>query len=242
MNALRTSHRAKVLAYVVGGAFLVALVALTLWPIAGSFLPPPRLNATDDVHVDRLLYAIDVEDLPSVKSLLNDRRANVNGRDRQGDTPLIHAARSGWVNGCQLLLEHGADARAIDFAGDTALSCAARGPRDAARVIELLLKHGAKVNGEGGKVPIIQATFARRADMIELLIEAGADVNTAEANGWTALHWAAAAPDADLVRLLVARGANVRATDDHGRTPLDVARSYGNEEAERYLRSDVGGS
>jgi ankyrin repeat protein len=55
------------------------------------------------------------------------------------------------------------------------------------------------------------------------LIEQGVDVNTAQGDGATALHWAAHWDDLAIVDLLVRRGANVNAEEDAGVTPLVLA-------------------
>lgn len=59
-------------------------------------------------------------------------------------------------------------------------------------------------------------------------IEAHADVNAAEADGFTALHWAAQRNNPELVNLLIAAGANVRASSRYHITPLYLACNNGN--------------
>ena len=54
-------------------------------------------------------------------------------------------------------------------------------------------------------------------------LRAGADVRAVEADGTSALHWAANFGDAELVRALLAAGANVNAANRYGMTPLQVA-------------------
>jgi ankyrin repeat protein len=51
-------------------------------------------------------------------------------------------------------------------------------------------------------------------------LAAGADVNAADAHGWTPLHFAAQAQSASVVQLLLERGGNVHASDAHGNTAL----------------------
>lgn len=58
---------------------------------------------------------------------------------------------------------------------------------------------------------------------IGALLHQGADRNAAEADGATALHWAAYQDDSEAVRLLLAAGANVKAANRYGVTPLTLA-------------------
>jgi len=69
------------------------------------------------------------------------------------------------------------------------------------------------------------AEAARRGDRaaVRALLQTGADVNAAEADGTTALHWASYADDVDLADLLIRAGARVNAANDLGATPLWTA-------------------
>jgi ankyrin repeat protein len=62
----------------------------------------------------------------------------------------------------------------------------------------------------------------RRATALELIGE-GADVNAAQGDGTTALHWAAFKLDVELARTLLTRGANPNAQNRYGSTPLAEA-------------------
>jgi len=89
----------------------------------------------------------------------------------------------------------------------------------------------------GGLVLAQSATVtdaARRGDReaVRALLKSGADVNAAEGDGTTALHWAARSGDAELVQMLVSAGANVRATTRLGAyTPLMMAAQAGHSAA-----------
>ena len=74
------------------------------------------------------------------------------------------------------------------------------------------------------------ADAAMRGDHVELrsLLEHGADVNAAQGDGMTALHWAAVNVDLDVAKWLIYAGANVHATTRlNAVTPLWLAAQSG---------------
>jgi len=74
-----------------------------------------------------------------------------------------------------------------------------------------------------GTTPLILAVRLAVEGMVEDLINAEADINAADNNGKTALHWAAAVNNVDAVNSLLSRGANRDAQDDKDETPLFLA-------------------
>ena len=70
---------------------------------------------------------------------------------------------------------------------------------------------------------LVEAAAAQDGETIRTLIDQGADVDAAWADGSTALLWAAHWGDLDMADLLLAAGADVNAADDHGVTSLDRA-------------------
>jgi ankyrin repeat protein len=59
---------------------------------------------------------------------------------------------------------------------------------------------------------VADAARARDAAAVKALLQQGADVNAAQGDGMTALHWAAANGDEALTQMLLSAGANIRAT------------------------------
>jgi len=71
--------------------------------------------------------------------------------------------------------------------------------------------------------------------MVEALIESQADVNIADENGKTALHWAAAVNNVEAVNVLLKNNANRDAQDNKDETPLFLAAREGSYQAARAL-------
>ncbi len=75
---------------------------------------------------------------------------------------------------------------------------------------------------------VADAAMNRDAAAVRTLVRAGGDVNGAQGDGMTALHWAATYGDQELTEVLLYAGANVKATSRLGRfTPLHVASQGG---------------
>jgi ankyrin repeat protein len=91
---------------------------------------------------------------------------------------------------------------------------------------------GLAVDAQDAKQSVLAAARAGDREAVRALLKQGADVNAAEGDGTTALHWAARAGDADLVQMLVYAGANVKATTRLGAyTPLMMAAQAGHADA-----------
>ncbi len=65
-----------------------------------------------------------------------------------------------------------------------------------------------------GTTPLILAARLAIEEMVDGLISAESDINAADHNGKTALHWAAAISNTDAVHVLLANGANKDAQDE----------------------------
>jgi uncharacterized protein len=77
------------------------------------------------------------------------------------------------------------------------------------------------------KALVADAAEKSERAVVRSLIEKGADVNAPQADGMTALHWAAHLNDPQTARALVDAGANVMTSNRYGITPLSLACQNG---------------
>lgn len=123
-----------------------------------------------------------------------------------GATPFLLAAMDGSVAVMRALAAAGAD---LHLATDQ-------------RTTPLMTASGL------GRVPAeTRVTERQSVDAVRFLLERGADVNAANADGRTALHGAAHVRSDALVQMLVDHGAEVLAGDRRGITPLMIAEGGG---------------
>lgn len=77
-------------------------------------------------------------------------------------------------------------------------------------------------------LPLVDAVKAKNRSSVRALLQRRIDVNAHQADGTTALHWAAYQDDLEIAELLVGTGADVKASNRYGVTPLSLACTNGN--------------
>jgi ankyrin repeat protein len=120
-----------------------------------------------------------------------------------GATPFLLAAAEGNVGMMRALLAYGADPTLATNDSVTPLLAAA----------------GAGRSGKGERT---KEEEGRYLETVKLLLELGADVNTANINGMTAVHAAAQTAANEVLQFLVERGARLDVKDRYGQTPLSI--------------------
>jgi ankyrin repeat protein len=153
------------------------------------------------------------------------------------DTRLPDAAMQGDKDAVRSLLDQRVDVNAPQGDGTTALHWAAY--KDDVGMAKMLLAAGANVKATtrvGEITPLLMACKNGNAAMIELLLMAGADANSADEHLTTALMMAAASGHQDAVKVLLDHGAEVNAREgSHGQTALMFAAALNRDAAIKTL-------
>lgn len=198
-------------------------------------LDPALVEYRDPQGVSALMWAI-YAGQPMVRDFFATRMA-AHGVPLD----LFEAAALGDAARVEAILA--ADPAAVSaFSGDgwTPLHLAAAfGSPAAARV---LLDHGASVDTVSANPQRNQPLHAalalgRNPEVIELLLDRGANADASQVAGFTPLFSAAAANRRDLAELLLRHGAKAHHANDDGKTPAIYARERGHAELASWLES-----
>ncbi len=229
-------------------AVAAALAAAMLGASAPSFA-----DVSGDVDARRpdgstpLQWAAFAGDVEEARRLIA-AGADVRAQNNYGINAMLLAADIASTDLIRLLLKHGADANTANADGETPLHLVSRaGNIEAAK---LLLKAGAKVDAResfGEQTPLMWAVVRRHPEMVQFLIEQGADVNaraairdyqrvaTAESRaksldrgGLTPLMYAARENCRECTEILIENGADVNLPDPSGVPPVVIAMINGN--------------
>jgi len=168
----------------------------------------PLYIATDNRNIEGGDYPVakgDMDTLEYIKLLL-DKKANPNAAIREntltrtiftmqwffedGATPFIRAAQSSDTALIKLLLEYGADPKAVTAYGDNALTASAgigwvegvtyeRSAKENVEAVKLLLDLGLDPNAANrdGRTPLMGAALKGRTEVVQMLVNAGAKLD-----------------------------------------------------------------
>jgi len=134
------------------------------------------VNAAGPDGATALHWAVRADDLASVDLLIR-AGAQVGVTNVLGVPPIYVAAQQGNAAIIRRLLDARADVNAADAAGDTVLMAAVRS--ESPDAVRLLIERGARVNAadpDVAQTPLIWATRVNHAEIMRLLLAAGATV------------------------------------------------------------------
>ena len=170
---------------------------------------------------------------PAVCRVLIDAGADLHTKDENGRLPLHYASDAGALDVVKMLVRAGAGVRATDDDGDTCLFRAANGHTETVRYLVGLFQVEVNHRNDEGFTALHSAVV--HTDVVQVLIDAGADIDTKNKDGRSPLHFACLAGALEVVKMLVRAGAGVCVTDVAGCGCLAHTTYFGHTETVRYL-------
>jgi len=176
----------------------------------------------------------------AIVKILLEQGADPDIHDDQGNTPLIWATQRNNTKLLKILLENGANINIKNHDGMTALDLALYGTQSCNNqaIVDLLKKATEKVNSyisTNGCTSLISAAKNNNLEMVQMLLNAGADKDIQDKDGWTALHWAAKNNSTYIIQRLLKKNANLDIQDNLGCTALIQAVRFNRSEIAQML-------
>ena len=188
---------------------------------------PPHLTP---LHVACMFGRADV-----VKILI-EAGASVNAKTARAETPLQLAVKKGYAEVTRLLIQNGGVDVGPSNGPQSLLHVATRNGH--VGVARLLIQNGLSKQVKSAFIAIFDKSideFSVSCEMVNLLVEYGADVNTflggaaLDKSAATPLHRVAVQEGCDeLAKILIEHGAKINVTDENGSSPLIFAATCGN--------------
>ena len=202
---------------------------------------PEHINARGGRVVTPLVAALGRKHF-QIAELLHRNGADIDVRDDYEDTPLCEACRVGTLDIVQWLLNHGADVNAQGNDGWTPLHRAVGDGH--LQAFKMLIEHNADIHIQDahGFSPLHMAAGpwgAWDAEIMEVLLDRGANPNARDNNNSTPLHhsswwikgtYAKRQGTVEGTSLLLKHGAIIDAEDNEGMTPLQLALDHGRDD------------
>ena len=189
--------------------------------ILNALITPETVQQTDSAGNTVLHIAMQIGiDTPTIGNIL-DQGANVNTRNRDGDTPLHIATRMNRREAGEYILSRGADIFSANSAGDSPLRISLS---HRSGVLEWMFNPRTVAARDGMGNSMLHYVALWRMDRhIPFIIRQGISTETANATGETPLFWAVHHDGASTARALLAAGANLHARDSLGNSALHSA-------------------
>ena len=163
-------------------------------------------------------------DLSKVRVLIHDRDLHVDAEDNHALTLLQGASRHGQPEIVKFLIDNGAAVNAVENDSRLALHFATICGH--LSIVRYLLENNADVNLRKrlGLTPLhMVAQYSKQTDLVQVLLEHGADIEASDDRDDTPLDWAITFGSGVMVQELLRRGAILRVRDADRKRPMERA-------------------
>ncbi|XP_048242529.1 ankyrin repeat domain-containing protein 17-like [Haliotis rufescens] len=198
------------------------------------------VTLVDGVSNNILHLACVVGDVKAVKFILSRNMLIINSRGEQNRTPVMVAALCGHGEVVKSLVSEGANVSLVDSIGNNILHLACAGGH--ARTVKFILSTDMTdidSKGEQSLTSVMVAALFGHRDVVELLVNEGADVSLVDDGGDNILHLACVGGDLNTVKFILSR--NMVDINSRGSlvTPVMLAAQKGHTEIVKFLVSEV---
>ncbi|CAL1283118.1 unnamed protein product [Larinioides sclopetarius] len=204
-----------------------------------------HVNCQDNYGMTPLHYAALRGNVFATEELLKSSKINAETSDKQEMTALHCAANYNSPDVVEILLNANAHPEATDENLSTPLHLAAT---TGSEVIIKLLLNAVEKKGDSeslrkyideknlsGNTALHLAVIKGHLDIVEVLLNKGADVKSTFDNSSHPLHLAAVSGNVDIVKCLLKHGAAVNCVNNFGETPLHKAAAFNASEVIDFL-------
>lgn len=167
---------------------------------------PMPVSMETSPPLSRLLGAAGAGDRATVAEVLDAAACDVNAVDGEGWSCLILAAKAGDLSMVEYLLERGASPNPTRIAHTALRAASIFGHEEVARRL-LAAQADPNLCSLHGRTPLMGAAMNKRPPLVQILLEAQADVAAKNDHGETALDLATSAECAEAADMLRRAGA-----------------------------------
>ncbi|QEN06050.1 hypothetical protein EW093_15585 [Thiospirochaeta perfilievii] len=165
-----------------------------------------------------LIIAIREKADSKIIEFLIKKGAKVDTRNKSGSTPLHEAIMVGNSDIINLLNVNKADFFAINNSGDNPFDLIFQ--KGVEFATEILTPELVSLRNNRQNTPLFYAIDWGSKEIVQVILDKGADINAKNINGETPLHQAITTDNVIVANLLIERGASIEAKDNQLNTPL----------------------
>lgn len=217
---------------------IIIMAAVLMTTTGEAQTPPPQ---SEYLNYDPFLKAIHDGQIEQVRHFI-DQGADLKKRDTAGRTALLIAAFQSHESIFEILVAAGSDVNEVEYSQYDAVTIAA--VANDVEMLRLALKLGGNPKNTTSPyqgTALIASAHLGHVQVVNILLEAGSNIDHVNNLGWTALLEAVILGDGgpnyvEIVNDLLAHGADKSIADRQGVTPLMHARQSNYREIEKLLR------